>query len=171
MTTRRGRAPKPPKLKVLEGNPGKRPIPEDYPEPQPAAPPEPYWPNLLPGEEAKPVRRDAREEWRRVVPVLDALGLLSLLDHSTLVDYCICWARLQECERQLSRDGLVRESERGLVRHAALIPANQYRTQLRFYVGELGLSPSSRGRLSVSAVGGESDDDDLFAPRTAGSDA
>ena len=74
---RPGPKPKPPALKLLEGNPGKRAIP-DAPKPPPLAPPAPEWAKLLPGKRDVVVRRDAATEWRRVVPVLDHLGLLSL---------------------------------------------------------------------------------------------
>ena len=60
-----GRPPTPTHLKLLRGNPGKRPIrPEPQPE-QPPTPPEP--PDFLTGY--------AFDEWRRVAPELHRLGL------------------------------------------------------------------------------------------------
>ena len=39
----RGRKPKPTHLKVLAGNPGKRPLPKNEPKPKPIAPRCPQW--------------------------------------------------------------------------------------------------------------------------------
>lgn len=158
---RKGRKPKPPQLKVVEGNPGKRRIPEDYPKPQPVAPAEPSWPQLFRGRAAARLRKDARAEWARVVPTLDGLGLLSVIDGATLTDYCVCWARVVQCERAIAEEGLVISGDRGKVKHPALTAANQYRTQLRFYIAELGFSPSSRGRLNMPRDPAD-DDVDLF---------
>ena len=65
-------------LRLLRGNPGKRPI---KPEPEPAVPdkpPEP--PNFLSDE--------AKNEWWRVAPELHALSLLTVLDVMPLAAYC-----------------------------------------------------------------------------------
>jgi P27 family predicted phage terminase small subunit len=172
-----GRKPLPPNVKELRGRgPGRdsggRRIPES-PKLPPIAPREPTWSRVLvgDGEDARQARRDARAEWRRVVPVLDTLGLLTQVDALVLADYCVCWARLVQCERALSIEGLVvevwqldKDGMRVRVqvrRNPKSATANQYRGQLRFYVGELGLGPSSRGRLAIG--GTESDDDeDLY---------
>jgi P27 family predicted phage terminase small subunit len=156
-----GPKPKPPHLKVIEGNPGKRPIPTNHPKPAPAAPAAPNWNRLLPGPTAAQLRKDAAAEWKRVVPVLNNLGLLSVVDNAVLTDYCICWSRLLECERTLAIEGMVKDTDRGPAKHPLTTVAGQYRTALKTYVGELGLGPSSRGRLAVP--GTESDNDvDLF---------
>lgn len=168
--TKPGPKPKPPRLKVIEGNPGKRPIPES-PKPPPIAPREPTWSRILHGdaEDVRQARRDARAEWRRVVPVLDGLGLLTQVDALTLTDYCVCWARLVQCERALSSEGLVVEVwqldadgetvRTAIRRNPKSTTANQYRSQLRFYVGELGLGPSSRGRLAIGGTDSDADED------------
>lgn len=119
---------------------------------------EPDWLEVWPAtrdKELQPVNARAREvarrEWRRVVPKLRRAAGLGVVDLAVLTDYCICVARLDECERDISRRGLLLQSERadrGLVRNPSTTVAAQYRTQLARYVGELGLSPSARGRLS-----------------------
>jgi P27 family predicted phage terminase small subunit len=154
-----GPKPKPPALKLLQGNPGKRSLPTEHPQPTPVAPSEPKWTRLLPGVAAAQVRKDAAAEWKRVVPVLDNLGLLSAVDASLLTDYCICWARLLECERGLSQQGLTRDSERGVIKNPLTTIATGYRAALKTYVGELGLGPSSRGRLVVPGTASDADDD------------
>src|SRR5436190_10759398 len=62
----RDRRPKPTRLKLLTGNPGKRPLKEDEPRPEPAVPECP--PELSPL---------ARQEWDRLTGELDALRMLT----------------------------------------------------------------------------------------------
>ena len=72
-----GPPPKPTRLRVLEGNPSKRPLYTDEPMPRQRAPDKP--------DDLSPV---ASEEWDRIVPELDRLGILSPLDRTMLVVYC-----------------------------------------------------------------------------------
>jgi P27 family predicted phage terminase small subunit len=97
-------------------------------------------------------RAVARAEWRRVVPLLDQTGMLASVDRAVLVDLCVCSARIDECERMLSAEGLM-VAER---RHGATMIAGRYRDQLKWLVGELGLSPASRQRLSGTPAGASS---------------
>lgn len=165
-----GRKPKPPTLKLLDGNPGHRAIP-NAPKPPPIPPKAPSWAKHLPGADMADVRKDAASEWKRVVPVLDHLGLLSTIDGGMLTDYCLCWARLLQCERALSIEGLVIEVEitnkegsvvgTAMRRNPHSVTAKEYRSALKAFVAELGLGPSSRGRLNTG--GAEHDDtDDLL---------
>lgn len=104
-------------------------------------------------------RERAAEEWARVVPVLTKSAGLAAIDTSVTLDYCVATARVEWCERRISVEGLIVTGQRGPVRNPLTTIANQYRTQLKAYIGELGLSPSSRGRLTVPQDG---EDDDPF---------
>lgn len=101
-------------------------------------------------------RVKAQTEWRRVVPLLARTAGLADVDRTVVLDYCIATARLWECERRISVEGLVVMGQRGECRNPLTTVASQYRTQLKAYIGELGLSPSARGRIDVPG----SDDDD-----------
>ncbi|PSK96687.1 P27 family predicted phage terminase small subunit [Haloactinopolyspora alba] len=101
-------------------------------------------------------RQHASDEWRRVVPVLARAAGLGNVDMAVVVDYCVTVARLIECERRLSVEGLIVMGQRGECRNPLTTVATQYRTQLKAYIGELGLSPSSRGRIEPP---GDDDDD------------
>jgi P27 family predicted phage terminase small subunit len=121
------------------------------------------WQRLKLAQEAAEFGRGvASREWQRVVPVLQQMAGLSSVDRSTAVDYCVCVARLEWCERQLSVEGLVTMGQRGPCRNPLTTIASQYRTQLKAYIGELGLSPSARGRLTPPEGGDDGDDDDPF---------
>ncbi|MCF0087154.1 MULTISPECIES: P27 family phage terminase small subunit [unclassified Streptomyces] len=121
-----------------------------------------HWQRIKLASEAASFSRDvAGREWSRVVPILVTAAGLSVVDRSTAVDYCVCVARLEWCERRLSVEGLISMGQRGPCRNPLTTIASQYRTQLKTYIGELGLSPSSRGRIAPPE-GGDPDDDSVF---------
>lgn len=161
-----GPAPKPHLQVVREGNPGKRPVKEGVKLP-PAELAEPDWQDVFPTHqdpELQAVNRRAREvarrEWRRVVPVLKHTAGLAEVDATILTDYCICVARIDQCEREISRNGLLMKGERGWQKNGATTVVGQYRTQLKAYIGELGLSPSAR--VGLKPPKGDDDDEDPF---------
>lgn len=102
----------------------------------------------------------ARGEWRRVVPVLSKTVGLADVDLALVRDYVVCVARLDQCERALSAEGLLMQGERGMQKNGHTTIASQYRAQLKVYVRELGLSPSAR--TGMKPPGAEDDDDDPF---------
>lgn len=106
------------------------------------------------------LRAIARGEWDRIVPTLVKSVGLAEVDQTVVQDYCLCVARIDQCERGLSRDGLLQLGERGWMKNGLTTIVGQYRTQLKTYIGELGLSPSSR--TSIEPGGGDDDDDDPF---------
>ena len=73
----RGRRPKPTRMKVLTGNPGKRPLNQTEPQPEPVIPDCPV--ELGPS---------ARREWDRLVGQLASLRILTPLDRAALAAYC-----------------------------------------------------------------------------------
>ncbi|KKM17277.1 hypothetical protein LCGC14_1677380 [marine sediment metagenome] len=143
----RGPAPKPTTLRVLEGNPSKRPINKDEPKPVPKAPGRPDW--LLP---------EAKHEWSRVVPELERLGLLTVVDRAALATYCQAWARYVEAEEKLSQyGGVLKAKQSDYVQVSPYSTISRQNAQIvRAFCGEFGLTPSSRGRMSV----GKLDDDE-----------
>jgi P27 family predicted phage terminase small subunit len=139
----------------------------DGPKLPPSCPTEPAWQHLLPGKANVTLRADCGRIWEALVPDLDRHGILARVDELLVVDTCICAGRIRQIERQLARDGLSVVTERGVVKHPLTAVVAAYRTQLRAYLGELGLSPSSRSRLPWDVK--DNDDFDLFSgPRTTG---
>ncbi|BAU83138.1 P27 family phage terminase small subunit [Streptomyces laurentii] len=157
---------KPPLQVVREGNPGKRPVAEGVSVP-PAELVEPDWMDTFAdvsgdqGAVNARCREVASREWQRVVPVLEFTAGLGSVDTATLTDYCICVARIDQCEREISVNGILMQGERGWQKNGATTIVGQYRTQLARYIGELGLSPSARGRLTPPDNMGD-DDGDVF---------
>ncbi len=148
---RMGRPPKPTNLKILEGNPGKRPLPKNEPKPKPLAPKRPPW---LTGE--------GKKMWERLSPELERLGLLTVIDGETFAAMCARWKTFVECERYLKKNGLTytyintqgaeNEVERPQVRIG-----QKALDQFRSFCSEFGLTPSSRTRIEVKPAEGEDD--------------
>lgn len=148
-----GRKPKPPALKVLEGNPGKRPINTAAPAPRRDLKAKaPVW-----------LESEAKREWRRVAPELERLGLLSHLDQQALAQYCQAYARWREAEEVLTLKGLTYEytNKSGavniLARPEVGISVSAQKT-MRAICAEFGMTPSSRGRMVMP---GAPEEDDL----------
>lgn len=171
MPDNNGNRPKPALMVVRDGNPGHKAQSklESVAVP-PAELPEPDWLEVWPAVRGdteqqavnKRARLVAREEWRRVVPVLQVAAGLGAIDAQILRDYCICVARIDEGERDISRRGALVEGERGWQKNGWTTIVGQYRTQLKAYIGELGLSPSARTRLTPPK-GANDDGGDPFA--------
>ena len=80
-------------LRVLRGNPGKRPLRS---EPQPTRPPTcPEPPQFIVSY--------AADEWWRVAPELHALGLLTRIDVPSLAAYCSAFASWRQASESLAR--------------------------------------------------------------------
>src|SRR3989304_6916661 len=92
---RPGPSPKPTHLKLIEGNPGKQKLNRNEPKPRPVAPTRPEW--LLP---------EAKREWTRIVPELERLGLLTIIDRAALAGYCQVYAQAVAAEKALAEAGM-----------------------------------------------------------------
>jgi P27 family predicted phage terminase small subunit len=145
-----GRKNKPTALKKFEGNPGKRPLNDQEPQPDRTPPTCPAW--LLP---------EAKREWRRVVPELERLGLITLVDRAALAGYCQAYAQWRRAEEAL-KEGLTYEylgqnfKAKIELRPEAAV-AQKYLSQVRAFCAEFGLTPSARGRMSVPGQPAEQD--------------
>jgi len=156
-----GRKPKPYLQAVREGNPGQRKLDPGMILSGQLA--EPDWSELLPGpREMLRARRVARELWQRLAPVLARSAGLSGEMAETLTDYCVTWARIDQGERALSRDGVVGPGIMGgLVKNPWTTVLHQYRAHARSLTGELGLTPAAARRITAPPA--DDDADDPFA--------
>lgn len=137
-----GRPRKPTHLKVLEGNPGKRALPENEPEPTPGAPEPPEW-----------LRPAALAEWTRIVPELDTLGMLTKVDGAALAIYCSAVAEFEEADELLARFGPVVKGSRGPMTNPALRPWRAAAETINRMINHLGLSPSARSGIELPSEG------------------
>ncbi len=139
---KKGRKPLPNKLKVLRGNPGRRSLPEREPQPEQGAPKPPDW-----------LDEDAQEEWQRVVPELDNIGLLTKVDGFVLEAYCCCYSGWKKAQGKVAVLGEIyaparKKAPRYLQQNPYLSVALKYLSLARTFASELGLSPASRVGLT-----------------------
>lgn len=155
-----GRKPKPALQVVREGNPGKRPVRDAVTLP-PSALSEPDWHVPFAGNKRamKRARATAHQLWTKLAPTLSRSAGLVGEQQEVLVDYIVTWCRIEQGEHALALDGVLVETERGWVKNPWTTVLNQYRSNLRSLIGELGLSPSAATRLSPPAG---DDDGDIF---------
>jgi len=148
----RGRKPKPTGIKLLEGNPGKRPLNLNQPQPVKKAPVCPEW---LEGE--------AKKEWERLENQLEGLGLLTGADMGAFAGYCQAYARWKEAEEFISQHGVVVKTKSGYwqqVPHVSI--AQTYLKIMCRFCEQFGLSPSSRSRLIIDTADTEDAMEDLL---------
>jgi P27 family predicted phage terminase small subunit len=133
-----GRPPKPAALKALAGNPGQRPI-KPEPEPTKGAPRAPH-----------DLKGEALAEWGRIVPELDALGLLAKVDRAYLVAYCESWASFDQARQEVAERGaLVTGRDGYLVKNPAAQIMKDAADMMLKFGSRFGLSPVDRARLTV----------------------
>ena len=143
-----GRKPKPTRLKVLEGNPGKQRLPKNEPAPESELP-EP------------PAHLDeyAREEWNRLAPGLHVLGILYDVDRGPFAAYCKAYSLWRRAEESLAKKsernpdlGMVQVTKSGnIIQHTLLGVANKAAADMVRYAAEFGLTASARARLGIDA--------------------
>lgn len=135
----RGRRPKPTRLKVLTGNPGKRPLNADEPKPEAAIPDAPA--------ELSPA---ARAEWDRLAAELGALGMLTRLDRAALAAYCGAYALWAEATEAIQKYGAMIKSPQGFpIQSPYLAIANRQAEIMMRIASEFGFTPASRSRISA----------------------
>jgi phage terminase small subunit len=116
-----GRRPVPTHLKVLRGNPGKRPLNAQEPQPDNTIPHCPQW-----------LDATARKAWRRIIRAMRHTGVITSVDRDALAIYCALYSQIEEAFRQ------------------GRLPPISLLTELRQHMTEFGFTPSSRVRLKVA---------------------
>ena len=142
----RGRKPQPTVLKMLRGNPGKRPLNDREPQPEPVT-----------GAIEPPAWLDAAavEKWQEVVPELQRLGLLTVVDVTALASYCWCFSEFRRADAWIKENGRVMtlRDDKGNVKYRQQAPevgiANKMLESMRRYEQSFGLNPSARSGLTT----------------------
>jgi P27 family predicted phage terminase small subunit len=136
----RGWKPTPTALKVLRGNPGKRPLAADEPQPPAAHLTPPAWLGDL-----------ARAHWEETAPILAAHGLLTVLDVPAWSLACTAWSHLQAMGRLVEQDGAtVPTAREGAKSHPAARLMQTWADAYLKVAREFGMTPSARVHLHVA---------------------
>jgi P27 family predicted phage terminase small subunit len=149
---------KPTALKKFLGNPGKRKLNDK----------EPTAPKGVP-EMPRFLNPEGRAEWRRIVPILANMGVLTVADGKALAAYCSAYSQLVKVEAVIEKYGLIcakLDQFTGVaelkVNPAVRIKSDALR-QMKSFLIEFGLTPASRAKLKINANDDEPDAlDSLF---------
>jgi len=145
----RGRKPKPTALKMLEGNPGKRPLNENEPKPPKGTIRCPTW-----------LEAEAKKEWRRLAPSLEAMGVLTTADITAFAGYCQAYARWKEAEEFITQHGSIFQTPSGYVQQVPQVSIAQQNLKImQSFCSEFGLTPATRSRI-IAGNGDKVDEDD-----------
>lgn len=147
---KRGTKPEPTHLKLLKGNPGKRPLNKNEPKPVPVAPKAPYW-----------MRSTAKTLWKKIGPQLERMGLLTSVDGPAFEAACENYAVWVHCAKYLTQHGLTYEVETksGTViqQRPEVLIGNKALLAFKAFCTEFGLTPSSRAGIDLKPTEGDID--------------
>jgi P27 family predicted phage terminase small subunit len=141
--TKGGRPPVPRALKLLRGTDRLDRTNAAAPDVEPGAPPRPQW--LA----AVPWGREAREEWDRLVAVLEPLGILARTDRDALALHADALGRWRLFRRQVAKVGSLQLTPNGyMALSGATVLMQRAFRDVQETGAALGLSPSERQRVS-----------------------
>jgi len=136
-----GRPPVPTALKILAGNPGKRPISDHEPKLEIRAP-----------ECPEHLDDVAKREWDRIVPILLRMRVLTEADQIALANMCQTYSTLIDAQKKLKQSGLVYKTQSGYVQANPLLAVvNKCIQVISRIQSEFGLTPAARVRLHAEA--------------------
>jgi len=121
---------------------------------------------------------DAKQEWMRITPILEALGLIAQINRATLAQYCQLYGRWIVAERMIAEEGevitVVKEIRRGKMgspkddKPGEEIPEVLYLSskknpwvdialkcaqECRRFANEFGMTPASQTKVSSNPKG------------------
>ena len=135
-----GTKPKPLKVKLLEGRRVNRKLKDGEPEP---APGRPTCPDHL--------SVSAKWEWKRIVPELEAMGLISKVDMAVLAGYCQYFGEWKDtCKLLKGKSPIVLTKSNNVIQNPLLGVAHKAYDLMCKSAVEFGLTPSSRTRINVN---------------------
>ena len=146
----RGRKPKPTAIKVLEGNPGHRPLNKNEPKPVKKAPSCP-----------KSLEPEAKKAWRRLAPQLERMGVLTEVDRDAFAAYCTAYARWKEAEDFMTEHRTtIFKTPSGYYQQLPQVSIAQSYLKIMNNLGtQFGLTPASRSRIIAGDGNGAAEDD------------
>src|SRR5262249_23321427 len=94
---------------------------------------------------------EARREWRRMVPVLLRMRVLTEADGHCLANLCLAYSMLVRAQTRLNESGLLLKTPSGYLQQSPLIGIiNGAVETINKLSREFGMTPASRSRLQIS---------------------
>jgi P27 family predicted phage terminase small subunit len=148
-----GRRPKPTALRQLNGNAGKRPLPENEPMP----------PLITDVQPPDWLAEDAAIFWGELSPMLSGGRVLTEFDRPALAALCAVFGLWLRSYKQIRRGGDFYESEtedgaRIIRPHPAVSQEAERWKRFRLMLFEFGMTPAARSRVAKAGDEAEADD-------------
>jgi len=122
------------------------------PRPAPSLPKMPSWLDDI-----------GRKEWRRMVPMLHKLGVLTKLDKSALASMCQSWSEYIHAIQAIREMGELVEAAEGRPHLNPMVKVRDSAfDKWRRMAREFGLTPASRPRIQANEPEGDKDGVDRF---------
>ena len=135
-----GAKPKPTALKLLQGNPGKRPLNKNEPKPAVAIPDCPDHLSDM-----------AKVHWHDVAGKLLAAKILTVIDGDALTMYCETYARWVDANDHIKKFGMVVKAPSGYPCQSPYLSiSNKAFEQMKSILVEFGMTPSSRTKIATA---------------------
>jgi len=116
----------------------------------PGVPPAPEWLGEI-----------ARQEWSRIVPMLEASKVMSPRHQQTLAGYCDSFADMVQADAELKEHGTTIVDDKGRVsNHPAWLRKRDARNQMLKFAAEFGLTASALARVTAVENAPQEDDED-----------
>jgi P27 family predicted phage terminase small subunit len=116
----------------------------------PGVPPSPGW-----------LCNIAREEWERIVPMLEASKVMSPRHQQTLAAYCDSFADMVQADAELKEHGTTIMDDKGRVsNHPAWLRKRDARNQMLKFAAEFGLTASALARVQAVDNAPQEDEED-----------
>lgn len=154
-----GPKPQPTALKLIRGNPGKRPVNSQEPKPKQTA--------SVPSAPAY-LGTKAKSEWKRIAKELHETGVLTRIDTKALANYCMAYEDMLTAMGLLHAHNLQNPTQKNVVvsmtgnikTHPLVDQVRNHRMDMMRFASEFGLTPSSRSKVKVKGQdkGNEFDD-------------
>ena len=148
----RGAKPKPTRLKILTGNPGRHRINQSEPRPAVVSPQPPAY-----------AGREIKGFYKRNAQMLADLGVMTTADVDAFELMATHFGIAIDAAKRIRKEGLTREDDDGIERkHPLLQVLRDNSTAFRAYAVEFGMTPSSRSRVHLAAEARQLDLVDLL---------
>ena len=142
---------KPTKLKVIQGNPGGRPLNDDEPQPE--------VPKKIPAPPAG-LSKEAAKHWKNTVQHLVNAQVYTLMDEMALRMYCEAYAEWVTSQKEIERNGSVVFSPNGYPAVSPYVTINNKAWDKMYKIlTEFGMTPASRSKVKVAKKADDNGDD------------
>ncbi len=138
---------KPTKLKILQGNPGKRALNKNEPEFKTCIPEAPSY-----------LYGDALKEWDNLAKLLASKGLLSEADAAELANYCLCIQEIAEATEDIKQNGFWEKTTNGnMIQRPSVGTRHQAMDRCHKFLIQFGMTPASRSSISADTLENKED--------------